>query len=105
MPEGLQPVLGDYRGALRPCDRAHRDGRRSSGRQRGHPLTSHLSTASAIWNASGWPEYYETHRRTAQELYPSEWFFLKDLLSDGMSVLDIGCAVGGLASVVAERVR
>jgi SAM-dependent methyltransferase len=60
--------------------------------------------AAAIWDASGWPAYYETHRRTTKEVYPSEWFFLKDALAEGLSVLDVGCALGGLASVLSEHV-
>jgi SAM-dependent methyltransferase len=61
--------------------------------------------AAAIWDASGWPAYYETHRRTTKEVYPSEWFFLKDALAEGLSVLDVGCALGGLASVLSEHLQ
>ncbi len=61
--------------------------------------------AATIWNESGWPEYYETHRATTADVYPSEWFFLKDLLAEGMTVLDIGSAAGGLASVLSEHLH
>lgn len=61
--------------------------------------------SAKIWDASGWPEYYETHRNTTKEVYPSEWFFLKDVLREGLSVLDVGCAAGGLASILAEHVK
>jgi len=68
-------------------------------------MTTEEKPADAIWDESGWPEYYETHRTTAKEVYPSEWFFLKDMLKEGMSVLDIGCAVGGFASVLSEQLQ
>lgn len=55
------------------------------------------------WDAPGWVEFYETRRATTEAIYPSEWFFLKDLLVEGISVLDIGCALGGLASVLSEH--
>ena len=55
------------------------------------------------WNAPGWVEFYETRRATTQDIYPSEWLFLKDFLIEGISVLDVGCAVGGLASVLSEN--
>ena len=57
------------------------------------------------WDAPGWAEFYETRRATTRDIYPSEWLFLKDLLAEGMSVLDIGCALGGLASVIGEHVE
>ena len=58
---------------------------------------------ASLWSTPGWVEFYETRRATTQEIYPSEWLFLKDLLAEGISVLDIGCAVGGLASVLTEH--
>ena len=56
-----------------------------------------------VWNDTGWLTFYENRRNTTSEVYPSEWFFLKDLLTEGMSVLDIGCALGGLSSVLSEH--
>lgn len=55
------------------------------------------------WDAPGWVDFYETNRATTEGIYPSEWFFLKNLLVEGISVLDIGCALGGLASVMSEH--
>lgn len=68
-------------------------------------MTPDAKPVAAIWNESDWPDYYETHRATTKDVYPSEWFFLKDVLTEGMSVLDVGCAVGGLASVLSENLR
>lgn len=61
-------------------------------------------SVSAIWDEAGWPDYYESHRITTSEMYPSEWHFLKDLLVERVSILDVGCAVGGLATIVSEHV-
>jgi SAM-dependent methyltransferase len=60
---------------------------------------------AAIWTQSGLPEYYETHRRTSTDIYASEWIYLKELLVEGASILDIGCATGGFASIIGEHVR
>jgi SAM-dependent methyltransferase len=68
-------------------------------------MTETHKSVTAIWDESGWPDYYMTHRTSTADIYPSEWFFLKDLMVEGMSVLDIGCAAGGLASVIAEHVK
>ena len=57
-------------------------------------------------NAWGLPkvlDYFQTARSKTEMVYPSEWFFLKDLMVEGMSVLDIGCAQGGFASVLGEH--
>jgi ubiquinone/menaquinone biosynthesis C-methylase UbiE len=59
--------------------------------------------AGTIWSEAGVPEFYEKHRLTTADVYPSEWFFLEKLLSEGMSVLDIGCALGGFASILGEH--
>ena len=66
-------------------------------------MTPAPKSLAALWSTPGWVEFYETRRGTTQDIYPSEWLFLKDLLVEGISVLDIGCAVGGLASVLSEH--
>src|SRR4051812_15049641 len=62
-----------------------------------------VTRAGTPWDVPGWTTFYETRRSTTRDIYSSEWIFLKDLLREGMSVLDIGCAVGGLASVLTEN--
>jgi len=44
-------------------------------------------------------EYYEGHRTTPEELYPSERRFLPWLATEAASVLDVGCAAGGFAGI------
>jgi len=61
--------------------------------------------AGAIWSEAGVPEFYEQHRLTTSDVYPAEWFFLEKILAEGMSILDIGCAVGGFASIFAEHLK
>jgi len=63
---------------------------------------------SAADNASAWGlprvvDFFSSHRNTSEQVYDSEWFFLKDRLSEGMSVLDVGSALGGFAAILAEH--
>ena len=44
--------------------------------------------------------YYRRHRQTPEELYPSERFFLPDVLRQVDSMLDVGCAAGGFSEIV-----
>ncbi len=59
-------------------------------------------------NAKAWDlvvEYFQNDRRTSKDVYPSEWFFLKTLLKENVSILDIGCAHGGFANIVSEHLK
>lgn len=63
---------------------------------------------SGTGNAEAWGlprvlDFFEARRATTDEVYPSEWFFLRDRLRDGMTVLDVGCAQGGFARVLGEH--
>lgn len=57
------------------------------------------------WSQPGVLGFFERERQTTDQVYPSEWFFLKDLLKEGIRVLDIGCAQGGFAQVLAEHLE
>jgi SAM-dependent methyltransferase len=59
-------------------------------------------------NARAWGhvvDFFDHERATSTQVYASEWFFLKDLLREGISVLDVGCAQGGFAGVLAENLK
>ncbi len=60
---------------------------------------------AAAWGMSGVQDFFEEARATTDQVYASEWFFLKDRLKEGMTVLDIGCAQGGFASVLSEHLK
>lgn len=60
---------------------------------------------AASWSQPGVIEFFARERGTTSDVYPSEWFFLKDRLKEGISVLDIGCAQGGFASVLGEHLK
>ena len=45
-------------------------------------------------------DYYRRHRQTPDDLYPSERFFLPDVLRQVDSMLDVGCAAGGFSEIV-----
>ncbi|MBF0267930.1 MAG: class I SAM-dependent methyltransferase [Alphaproteobacteria bacterium] len=57
------------------------------------------------WSQPGVLDFFSKERGTTSDVYPSEWFFLKDRLKEGMRVLDIGCAQGGFASVLGEHLK
>ena len=57
------------------------------------------------WGLPGVLDFFDDARATTAQVYASEWFFLKDRLAEGMSVLDVGCAQGGFAAVLAEHLK
>ncbi len=57
------------------------------------------------WSHPQVVQFYQNHRNKSTDVYRGEWVFLKPLLREGMSVLDIGCALGGFAEVIAEHVK
>ena len=57
------------------------------------------------WSQPGVLDFFTKERGTTSQVYPSEWFFLKDRLQEGMSVLDVGCAQGGFAGVLGEHLK
>ena len=69
-----------------------------------------MNDNSTFKNADAWGlpnvlNFFQHHRTTTDHIYPSEWIFLRDRLSEGMSILDVGCAQGGFAGIVAEHVK
>jgi SAM-dependent methyltransferase len=59
---------------------------------------------AAAWGLPRVLEYFDDHRSRSDDVYPSEWHFLEEQLHDGMSVLDVGCAQGGFANIIGERI-
>jgi 2-polyprenyl-3-methyl-5-hydroxy-6-metoxy-1,4-benzoquinol methylase len=57
------------------------------------------------WGHESILNFFESERQTSAQIYPSEWFFLKQKMAENMSILDIGCAKGGMASVLAENLE
>ena len=57
------------------------------------------------WSQPGVLDFFSKERSATGDVYPSEWFFLKDCLKENMSVLDIGCAQGGFASIMSENLK
>lgn len=58
---------------------------------------------AAAWGLPRVLDFFDSRRASTEEVYPSEWFFLKDHINEGVSVLDIGCAQGGFARVLGEH--
>lgn len=62
------------------------------------------------YNAMAWGHesilnYFDKKRLTTDDIYPSEWFFIRQKMAEGIRVLDIGCAKGGLANVMTEHLQ
>ena len=70
----------------------------------GQKPPSAAATNAQAWGLSRVIAFFENRRDTTAEVYESEYVFLKRAMSDGISVLDIGCAQGGFAGVLAEHV-
>ena len=65
-----------------------------------------MSNANAeAWGLDKVVDFFDSHRASTTEVYNSEWHFLKDRLKDGMTILDVGCAQGGFASVASEHIK
>ncbi|CAA7613636.1 putative methyltransferase (Methylase) [Candidatus Terasakiella magnetica] len=63
------------------------------------------SKIGEAWSLPGVLGYFDTERSSTAQVYASEWIFLKDRLKEGMSVLDVGCAQGGFAAMLAENLK
>jgi 2-polyprenyl-3-methyl-5-hydroxy-6-metoxy-1,4-benzoquinol methylase len=64
-----------------------------------------MSNNAESWNQSSVVSFFDKNRSRTADIYPSEWFFLKDQLQEDMSILDIGCAQGGFAGMIAEHLE
>ncbi len=68
--------------------------------------TSVSSDANAkAWSLDAVVKHFMGRRNDVSGMYPSEWVFLKDAIREGVSVLDVGCAVGGFAGVLRQCVK
>jgi SAM-dependent methyltransferase len=63
-----------------------------------------MTNNADAWNLPKVVDYFSTRRKETKDVYPSEWFFLKDRLYEGMSILDIGCAQGGFSNILSENI-
>jgi ubiquinone/menaquinone biosynthesis C-methylase UbiE len=54
------------------------------------------------FNTSYFQEYYSGYRDKFEDLFPTEKHFLKGLIESSTSVLDVGCASGGMYQIVRE---
>ncbi len=67
------------------------------------PQSEHLDPRvvdeQQAWSSPESLDYYRRHRQSPEELYPSERYFLPDVLRQVDSMLDVGCAAGGFSEV------
>lgn len=59
---------------------------------------------SDAWANPDAVEFFSVHRSDARELYPSEKKFLIEVLKPGMTVLDVGCATGGMYAALRDLI-
>jgi len=57
------------------------------------------------WGLPGVLDYFEHQRRSPSDVYPSESLFLDALLTEGLSILDVGCAMGGFAGIIGKKLQ
>lgn len=60
---------------------------------------------AAAWSLPRVVDFFATHRSGTADVYASERFFIEPRLKPGIRVLDVGCAQGGFASVLAEHLK
>lgn len=53
-----------------------------------------------VWASTDSLTFFQTHRQNPDDLYPSERFFLPELLPQVSSVLDVGSAAGGFSRIM-----
>lgn len=63
-------------------------------------LSSEVKEEQGVWASADSFTFYQTHRHRPEELYPSEKFFLPDIVKEVSSCLDIGCAAGGFSRIM-----
>jgi len=64
------------------------------------PLDPAILEQQKAWSSQESLDFYRRHRRTPEDLYPSERFFLPEVVTAVDSMLDVGCAAGGFSGVV-----
>lgn len=57
------------------------------------------------WGLPGVLDFFETNRNEQNQLYVSERLFLEKLLREGVSILDVGCAMGGFSEIIGSYVK
>jgi len=57
------------------------------------------------WDAASIVDFFDSRRDKQGDVYPSEWFFLKDQIRENISVLDVGCAQGGFSQIFSNYLK
>ena len=65
-----------------------------------HDLAESVRREQRAWANSESIEFFQNHRSRTEELYPSEWFFLPEVVRRSASCLDVGCAAGGFSRIM-----
>tara|TARA_Y100000589_G_scaffold297537_1_gene305389 strand:- start:110 stop:853 length:744 start_codon:yes stop_codon:yes gene_type:complete len=54
------------------------------------------------FNTQYFKEYYEGYRNSFDDLFPSEKRFISDFVESKKTILDVGCAIGGMYEIVSS---
>jgi SAM-dependent methyltransferase len=60
----------------------------------------HIQKEQRAWNTREIASFYQTKRSQPEHLYPTEKYFLPDILPKVKTVLDVGCATGGFYRIM-----
>ena len=63
-------------------------------------VSDKIRNEQVVWASPDSIAFYQTHRNKPDDLYPSERFFLPDVLKEVATCLDIGCAAGGFSGIM-----
>ena len=53
-----------------------------------------------VWAKEDNEKFFEESRSKVEDLYPSETFFLPEVLKEVRSCLDVGCCCGGFCNIM-----
>jgi|GEM_PF-1598086 len=64
-----------------------------------------MNDNSEAWSSPDVVSYFDNQRVNSNDIYPSEWFFLKNSLKENIRILDIGCAQGGFSNAIKNEIK
>jgi ubiquinone/menaquinone biosynthesis C-methylase UbiE len=59
-----------------------------------------MENESSCWGIKNSLDFYKTTRNKRKDVYPSEDFFLRKIITPQTTLLDVGCAAGGFYNIL-----
>lgn len=60
---------------------------------------------SEMWGLKPSVQFFSKKRNKFRDLYPGEKFIFKQIINDRLSILDFGCATGGLYKILKNKIK